>query len=175
MMSYKSKSTLLTLTACLALLLLGAPTALAQANRQQGQQGQQGIPAEKKRSLSRIGPEDVFPGAREQEGNRPARESAAPRRRESAATPRPSPSPTPTPASVPDQSPIGPTGSSALPSPTPAVEVKTNEPATSAASTAAIPPPSWLLPLLIAVALIVLTALIYVLYKLSEKLRQGSN
>ena len=171
MMSYKSKSTLLTLTACLALLLLGAPTALAQANRQQGQQG---IPAEKKRSLSRIGPEDVFPGAREQEGNRPAGESASPRRRESTATPRPSPSPTPTPASVPDQSPIGPTESSALPSPTPAAEVKTNEPATSAASTAAIPPPSWLLPLLIAVGLIVLTALIYVLYKLSEKLRQGS-
>src|SRR5689334_10101503 len=48
-----------------------APPRNPQTQPQSQQQGQQGLPPEKKKSLSKYGPEDVFPGAREQEDNAP--------------------------------------------------------------------------------------------------------
>lgn len=129
------------------------------------------LPPEKRRSLSKYGPEDVFPGAREQdEENRSASRSSRAARKSPTPNAAPQPSPalaaataTPVPtlnivaATALQQSAIG-----AVPAPV----------AGAATTTAA---PTRLVTIaLIAAALLVLAALLYVLSKLKHLLRVGS-
>lgn len=142
---------------------------------------QQNLPPEKKKSLSKFGPEDVFPGAQDQETKDRQRSRSG---RRSSASIKPSPTlqatPQPTPAATPE---IKPT-----PSPTPSPTIQ--EPAPRPTSTAVVAgvaltqpsgpgpqssPPGWLLPSLALFSLMVLSAFIYVLIRLFEKLRKGSS
>jgi hypothetical protein len=140
-----------------------------QQGQQQGQQGQpqRGLSPEKKKSLSKYGPEDVFPGAREQdEKNKTS--NRQPTRRSTTAAPSPTiSSPSPAPAAAKAVPTIAP--------PTPA--------ATQLASAMAMQQPpapasasstSRLVPVALSVAsLLVFCALIYVLGMLRKKLREG--
>lgn len=137
---------------------------------QQQQQGQppKGLPAEKKKSLAKFGPEDAFPGAREQEEkNKSSKRQSAPR---SIPAPQPTltafPSPTPNPAlalggavSNPNQTATQPAPAAALP--------QNPLPAGTASS-------SPLVPVALSVAaLLLFSALLYVLGMLRKKLREG--
>lgn len=143
-------------------------------------QNQQNLPPEKKKSLSKFGPEDVFPGMADQEEKR--RQSTRGGRRGSpaakpSATPGSSPSPTPSLTPEPTQ-PTTPT-----PAPTTAALPTTAAPISGAAQPNSSVPsvksnlqstiPQWLLPSLAILSLIVLCILIYVVIKLYEQLRPG--
>jgi hypothetical protein len=168
---------------------------------------QQGLPPEKKKSLSKYGPEDVFPGANEQEENRARNQQP---KAYSTPTPRPqSAYKRSTATATSSVSPSGPAGRmpSATPMPTPAKALSppataSPSPATVAARPiAATPSPTivvatmvnqlrqpdvsrqsalfpfdakWNAPILSGMALVVFTALVYVLAKLREKIREGS-
>lgn len=140
-----------------------------QESQTRGQDRKQpGLTPEKKRSLSNYGPEDVFPGEsgdRQQERSSgrpaPARRSSRPA---SATSPAPQATPTPLPvlSSTPDVKPTILTATNAAPTGV-TRQMTDNVQA----------PPGWLLPTLAAVTLLVLTAFLYTVYKLYEKLRVG--
>lgn len=128
-------------------------------------QRQSGLTPEKKRSLSNYGPEDVFPGEtsdRQQQDRTPRRQPQSRRpSRSAAATPAPTATPLPVLSSTPEPDPT-------LQLPATAGQTRTGSlPAAQA-------PPEWLLPVLGALTLLVLTALLYTVYKLYEKLRRSS-
>lgn len=150
----------------LAIILTAVAAAAAPAqSRTQGQS----IPSEKKKSLSNIGPEDVFPG--EQPAQRPQRRQQTARGSRRATEPeRAAPEPTPTPAAAPVA--VGVPAQSPTPG-RPKVEAESQSLARAQAQPPAPQAPGWLLPFLITLSLIVLSAFLYVLYKLLEKLRQG--
>src|SRR5262245_3050695 len=144
-------------------------------NRDQ-QETQQGLPTEKKRALSKYGPEDVFS---DQEMN-DARQPRSRRKSQSAPVSSPSPTPTPkrsvTPAATPTPQPA-----EAIPSPTITVAALDNQaqqpplaqppPPAQPPPLAQLPPPirvlsKWTVPILSSLALVVFVALIYVLNKL---------
>jgi hypothetical protein len=153
----------------------------APANRNQEQtpqENREALPPEKKKSLSQFGPEDVFPQTEEQ--NQSRRQGS----RRGAQT-APSPSPSPTPSATPNRS-ASPEATTA-----PAVAIPASaapgppDGATTGGgslqqltgtrnSTSADSPSNWALPVLSVLALIVSGALIYVLLKLRDKIREGS-
>lgn len=190
------KTKLLPLILLLALLTL-SPAAFAsvwqttfvqtpqrnQQGQQQGQQNQpgQGLSPDKKKSLSKYGPEDVFPGAHEQEDNnkQPNRQNT---RRPSGAQSTPIPTPTmiPSPTQPPVQTPSPEQREALITStPLPAPSAITTPAATTVANRlnqtpAGTATDSFLVPIfLIAASLLVLGALIYVLGMLKKKLREG--
>jgi len=154
-------------------------------------QNQQGLPPEKKRSLSKVGPEDVFPGANEQEENRP-RQSRPQLRSQTAPASRPAsiPKQSVTLVATPSVTPAQPAVATPSPTMTPAqLAVATPSPAIFVAaldnqghqsplvqqSIFARVGSKLTVPVLSALALVVSAALIYVLTKLREKLREGSS
>jgi hypothetical protein len=151
--------------------------AFAQGNQPRNQgQNQRGLSPEKKKSLSKYGPEDAFPGADEPEDNRrqgarttqPARTSSAPKY-----SPNPKQSATPVAAPSLILAPAIP----ASPSPKAAATSLNNpiQQSTQAQRSSTVQPASdWTAPVLSGLALIVSVALIYVLIKLREKIREGS-
>lgn len=155
-------------------------------NRNQTQnqtQNQRGLSPEKKRSLSRYGPEDVFPSANEQEESR--RQNSRTRQRSQTApasrpapTPRQSSTPAATPAALPvaTLSPEPTQPATAKPSPTMIAAFGNQVQQLPAApqSSSTQPAPPWTVPVLAGLALIVSIALIYVLTKLIEKIREDS-
>src|SRR5262249_53671606 len=134
-------------------------------------QPQQGLPPEKKKSLSKYGPEDVF-GTSEQEESR-TRDSAQPRR--SKTKPTPAPKPSASPVATPS---VAPTQPAAAPSPT--IDLSS-----ASSQTRRLPPTQqslssqdgskWTVPVLLGLAWVVSAALIFVLIKLIGKLREGGN
>ncbi len=156
---------------------LATEIAFVQGNQPRNQgQNQRGLSPEKKKSLSKYGPEDAFPGADEPEDNRrqgarttqPARTSSAPKYSPS---PKQSATPVATPSLI-----LAP----AIPaSPNPkAAAASLNNPvqqSTPAPRSATVQPASdWAAPVLSGLALIVSVALIYVLIKLRERIREGN-
>jgi len=147
-------------------------------NRNQPQsqnQNQRGLPPEQKKSLSRYGPEDVFPSANEQEESR-RRNTGSRQRSQRASASRPSPAPrqSPTPATA--TSPAAAQPAAAKPSPTMVAalgnQLQQAPPAQQSASANAAS--QWAVPVLSGLALIVTIALIYVLTKLVGKIREDS-
>ncbi len=144
-------------------------------NRNQGQ-NQQGLPPEKKKSLSNYGPEDAFPGETDQEQRKGKRGRSAARPSPTAA-PSATPRPEASPSIAPSMTPVKAVADATRPTPSGTAAVVgltqqgTPQPLTSnkEASTDLV------LPGLAIVSLFVLTALIYVIFKLMEKLREGSN
>lgn len=128
----------------------------------QGQSGQPGLSPEKKKSLSKYGPEDAFPGAREQENNQRRSNRAAPR--QATATPQPSPTPTITPSTVTVISPASPPPS---PMATVTASIEVNKSQTGKSGSSVLVPAS-----LSAATLLVFGALIYVVGMLRKKLKQ---
>lgn len=146
----------------------------ATPSRAQGQnQNQPGLPAEKKKSLSKYGPEDMFPGAREQEAER---RQAGRANQRLAPTPTPSPtltrseSPTQTPAETPR---VGAGAATATPFPTTSQSLPT--PVTRPVAASATEPPRLAMGLLLVAAVLVLAALFYVVSKLRRILRAGGS
>jgi hypothetical protein len=156
--------------------------AFAQGNQSRNQgQNQQGLSPEKKRSLSKLGPEDAFPGADEQEDRRSQSARTAPRPQTSP-TSRPSANPrsSATPIATPSLAVATMTSASPNPSPSPtAVVAALSNPVQQLAppqrSSVGRPASEWTTPVLSVLALIVSVALIYVLFKLREKIREGSS
>lgn len=135
-------------------------------------QNNSGLSPDKKKSLSKYGPEDIF-------SNTPNRKEKRKKAAQVVQRSAPTVTPTPTPSPKPSRS--------VMPSPT---VTKTVAPSAKASKTPAValvedspqPPlpdqPSNLavvLSSLAALSLLVLTAFIYVLFKLVEKLREGSS
>jgi len=154
-----------------------APPRNPQAQPQSQQQGQQGLPPEKKKSLSKYGPEDVFPGAREQEDNSPQPTRKSSRPPSGTTAPRPATKPGPTPPANVTATPIplavSPTPlSSQIAAATPAAVPATGNRLTQSPARNSAPSP--LVPIALAAAsLLVLGALIYVLGILRKRLREG--
>lgn len=139
---------------------------------QQGQQGQKGLSPDKKKSLSKYGPEDVFPGAREQDNNK--RQSRGQSQRQS--TPTAQPSPTMPPAQIPTVTPtLLPTVAVLTPTPAPTTAPMTVAMARQQPpSQNGKPSSSILVPVaLSAASLLVLGALIYVVRMLKQRLRES--
>ncbi len=144
--------------------------------RNQGQ-SQPGLPPEKKKSLSKYGPEDAFPGATEQENNR-RQSGRTPQRSQTPSSTTPSPSPTPSVAPVATPSPAVVPLFQVNPAPTVTAAARGNPiqplPPPQQASSSQ-PASEWAIPVLSALALIVSVALIYVVIKLMEKIREGGS
>jgi hypothetical protein len=133
--------------------------------------GRQALPPDQKKTLPTIEP--VLPGDREQ-GEQPdapdSNKRAANRPRPSSSpSSRPSPSPTAAPSTTPTPAP-SPTAASATPTQTPATAAVANR-------LQSPPPPStsWQLPALGVLTLLVFGALVFVLFKLRNLLREGSS
>lgn len=148
-------------------MVRGSDARHLQQSQSRGQR-QSGLTPEKKRSLSNYGPEDVFPGeaADRQQQDRSATRQAQNRRpaRGSASSPAQTPSPTATPIPV------------STPEAAPSLSLPVNSDQSGAGSLSSNPsqsPPDWLLPVLAALSLLVLTAFLYTLHKLYEKMREG--
>lgn len=126
-------------------------------------QNQQRLPPEKRRSLSNYGPEDVFPGVREQDDER--RSSGR-----SARTARAKASPTPAPTLQPS-----PMLAAAVVTPTPPAPTlpAIANTAVQQSATGAATPTGLVTAALVIATLLVLAALLYVLSKLKQMLRAG--
>ena len=135
---------------------------------------QQGLTPEKKRSLSRYGPEDVFS---EQEMN-DARQSRSRRRPPSAPASTPSPAPKQSATPIATLS-VTPTPQPKATTPSPTIDVaaldNSGPPVSIAQQTPSIRVVSkWTVPVLSGLALVVFLALIYVLGKLMSLLKLSS-
>lgn len=151
-------------------------TPTRQRQGQQGQPGQSGLSPEKKRSLSKYGPEDAFPGAREQENS--SKQTTRATTKNKAANLQPSP--TITPAAKPVSTPSTIVAVTPTPVPLPAATA-----ASLASSSANSLQPiktqpektgvSYLVPATLSLAtLLVFGALIYVVGMLRKKLKSES-
>ncbi len=148
-----------------------------QAPQSRGQtQPQQGLPPDKKKSLSKYGPEDVFPEQEESRG-RDSRRGGQP-----TPTPRSSPSPSPSlkPSVTPSATPSATSSQSKTPIPSPTVLTASFDNQSpqqpldqQSSSDKSVSNSKWVLAVLIALALVVSVALIYVIGKLKETLREG--
>jgi len=135
---------------------------------QQTPRKQEGLSPEKKKSLSKFGPEDAFPGAREEDEKQTETKRSTTR--------KPSASPTPTPAIVSSTPQIS-TSMPVVISTPPTPQTKTN-PAMAAATKPDEPQSpsgrSWGIPVTLSTAaLLVFGALIYVVGMLRKKLYEG--
>jgi len=176
--------------ALIVVALAGAPgspasatrTAFAQSQQPRNQaQPQEGLPPDKKKTLSGFGPEDVFGVPEEDSRNRqqgkqarkplptPAIQSPPPQRppATSAAAPSAQPSASPDQSSTPEPSPTV----AAAP-----LENGLQSPSLGQGDSSDKIFPKWVAPIgLIAMALVVSAALIFTLTKLVEKIREGSS
>lgn len=154
-------------TALGQITFIKAPQGSATPANRQPQQG--GLTPEKKKSLSKYGPEDAFPGASEQENRQRQTNRTNPRRSDLPASPPSTPAPTAT--TTPTPAPIAATSSPGTSVPTPATI--TNNPAASATSSAQNSTGYNLVPVTLATAaLLVFGALIYVVGSLRKKLKE---
>ncbi|MGE0126955.1 MAG: hypothetical protein AB7U82_02530 [Blastocatellales bacterium] len=182
---YLSLALIVSSLAVVALAGFGQKAVMAQItfvqtpqNRNQTQ-NQRGLPPEKKKSLSRYGPEDVFPGVNQQEESR-GRNSGQRQRSRRASTSRPASAPrqSPTPAATPVLTPSSASSQPATAKPSPTLmavlgnQFQQAAPARQSSSTQSASP--WTVPVLSGLALIVSIALIYVLTRLIEKIREDS-
>lgn len=151
------------------------------ANTRQGQQSQQrGLSPDKKKSLSKIGPEDAFPGATEQEDRQRKTNRTNQRRSGASSNQSAAPAPTPTLASAPTATSLptpSPTQIAATPQPSPTSPALTTG-STDLASNLTTQTPagkssgSPLVPVSLAIAaLLVFGALVYVVGSLRKKLK----
>jgi hypothetical protein len=155
-------------------------TAFAQSQQPRNQaQSQEGLPPDKKKTLSGFGPEDVF-GVPEED---PRRQTAKPIRKptppafQSPSPQRPPATSAAAPSAQPSASPVQ--SSSPEPSPTvaaAALETGLQSPSLGQGDSSDKIFPKWVAPIgLIAMALIVSALLIFTLTKLVEKIREGSS
>jgi uncharacterized integral membrane protein len=158
------------------------PIAFAQSSQPRNQaQSQEGLPPEKKKALATYGPEDVF-GQSERENNnnrtpgrqrKPQPTPAPP----SSPLPRPPATSTPAPSATSSPEPLQPSGET-TPSPTIAaasLDSGSQQPPLGQGASVNIIS-EWKAPIgLVALALIVLSALIFTLTKLVEKIRESSS
>lgn len=144
------------------------------ANNRQAQQG--GLSSDKKKSLSKYGPEDAFPGATEQEDKQ--RQSNRTNQRRSGASSSQLSTPASTPAQTPTATPIT-TQIAATPQPTPSSPAPTAG-SNDRTSNLTVKPPDQpaglsLVPVSLATAaLLVFGALVYILGTLRKKLKGKS-
>ncbi|MGH9834837.1 MAG: hypothetical protein ACREBD_11670 [Blastocatellia bacterium] len=152
-------------------------SAFVQGNQPRNQgQNQRGLSPEKKKSLSKYGPEDAFPETDEPEANRRQGARTTPPARTSSA-PKYSPGPKQSATPVAKPSLILAPAIPASPSPTTAAALRNPVQQSTPAprSSTAQPASDWTAPVLLGLALIVSVALIYVLIKLRERIREGSS
>lgn len=141
-----------------------APASPANRQTQQG-----GLSPEKKKSLSKYGPEDAFPGASEQENQQRQTTRTSPRRTTATASPTSTPAPTAT--ATPTPATVAVTSSPSASIPTSATT--NNAAPASTTSTAPNSTGSNLVPITLATAaLLVFGALVYVVGSLRKKLRE---
>ena len=157
-------------------------TAFAQPQQPRNQaQPQEGLPPDKKKTLSGFGPEDVFGVPEEDPRNRqPGRQPRKPQPTPAVQSPPPQRQPATSAAAPSAQPPTSPVQSSSpVPSPTVAAAPLENglqSPSLSQGDSSDNLFPKWVAPIgLIAMALIVSAALIFTLTKLVEKIREGSS
>lgn len=149
----------------------------APQNRNQTQD-QRGLPPEKKKSLSRYGPEDAFPGAGGQDesrGRNSRTRQKSQRASSSKAAPTPKQSSNPK-ALVAEPSPPPTQAMAARPGPTTltALGNQVQQLPSARQSSSSEPAPQWTVPVLAGLALVVSIALIYVLAKLIGKIREDN-
>jgi hypothetical protein len=175
----------LILALVIAAFVSATPTALVKAQQPRSQsQSQEGLSQEKKKALSRYGPEDLFGPAQDDSRSRGAGQGGRQQRR---GTPTPTPSapavrqstttaaaqPTATqPPTTSTQQPAVATPSATIPAPTLAAGIQQSP--LSEDSPGKIDS-KWAAPVLIVMALIVSAALIFTLTKLFEKIKEGSS
>jgi hypothetical protein len=176
--------------ALIVVTLAGAPgspasatgTAFAQSQQPRNQgQSQEGLPPDKKKTLSGFGPEDVFGPPEEDSRNR----QSARQTRKPLPTPVPQPAPPQrqpaTSAAAPSAQPSASPVQSSSPEPSPTVAAASLEnglqsPSLGQGDSSDKIFPKWVAPIgLVAMALIVLALLIFTLTKLVEKIREGSS
>jgi len=157
-------------------------TAFAQSQQPRNQaQSQEGLPPDKKKTLSGFGPEDVFGVPEEDPRSRqPGRQKSKPQPTPAVQSPPPQRQPATSAAAPSAQPPTSPVQSSSpVPSPTVAAAPLENgiqSPSLSQGDSSDNIFPKWVAPIgLIAMALIVSAALIFTLTKLVEKIREGSS
>jgi hypothetical protein len=175
----------LTLAFITAVFASATPIVLVNAQQPRNQsQSQGGLSQEKKRELSRMGPEDLF-GTTGDDSRRGAAQGSQNGRRRGTPTPTPSaasqrqeatsaatqPTATQPPASS-SQQPSVATPSATIPAPTLAAGI---QPPLSQEDSPGKIDSKWAAPILIVMALIVSAALIFTLTKLFEKIREGSS
>jgi hypothetical protein len=176
----------LTLALIITIVAGAAPIALVKAQQPRNQsQSQEGLSPGQKKSLSRYGPEDLFPSG-EDSRSRGAVQGGQGGRRRGTPTPTPSsppsrqaatsaaaqPTVTQTPATSAQQPSVA-TPSATIPAPTLAAGIQ-QSPLNQEDSPGKIAS-KWAAPILILMALIVSGALIFTLTKLFEKIREGSS
>ena len=184
----KNDCSILALSAIFSVALL-AQTAVAQITfvetsprqqRPQAQQGQRqsGLSPEKKKSLARYGPEDAFPGAREEETNQRRSNRSGARQTTSKSQPTPSPTSVPSPTLTPS--------TTAATTPTPAIQNPTSRASDAAGlgfnqsdqlnkSQSNKPGASSIVPIALSLAtLLVFGALLYVVNILRKRLKSES-
>jgi hypothetical protein len=157
-------------------------TAFAQSQQPRNQaQSQEGLPPDKKKTLSGFGPEDVFGVPDEDPRNRQAgRQTRKPQPTPALQSPPPQRQPAPSPVAPSAQPSASPVQSSS-PEPSPTVAAAPIENGLQSSSLGQGDSsdkmfPKWVAPIgLIAMALIVSVLLIFTLTKLVEKIREGSS
>jgi hypothetical protein len=170
----------LTLALITAVFASATPIALVKAQQARNQDG---LSQEKKRALSKLGPEDLWGVSGDESRNRGGSTTRQSRKG----------SPTPTPSAPASRQAT--TSAATQPSATPPSTTSNQQPS-AAAPTATIPAPTlvagiqsplnqedspgridskWVAPVLIGMALLVSAALIFTLTKLFEKIREGSS
>jgi cytoskeletal protein RodZ len=158
------------------------PIAFAQSSQPRNQaQPQEGLPPDKKKALATYGPEDVFGQSSERENNN---NRTSGRQRRPQPTPAPPSSPPPRPPST---STLAPAATSSPAPIQPSEETPSPTIAAASLDSGGQQPPlgqgasvniisEWKAPIgLLALALIVLSALIFTLTKLVEKIRESSS
>src|SRR5262245_8704755 len=170
----------LTLTLITAIFASAMPITFVQAQSR----GQEGLSQEKKRALSKLGPEDVWGSTGDESRSRSA---ANPRQQQRKGSPTPTPAPASRqsttsvtaqpaatqPPATSSQQPAVATPSATIPAPTLAAGIQ-QSPLSQEDSPGKIDS-KWAAPTLIVMALIVSAALIFILTKLFEKIREGSS
>jgi len=140
-----------------------APASPANRQTQQG-----GLSPEKKKSLSKYGPEDAFPGASEQENQQRQTTRTSPRRTTATASPTSTPASAATATPTPIPIVLTPSPSASIPT-----SATTNNAAASTTSSAPNSTGSNLVPITLATAaLLVFGALVYVVGSLRKKLKE---
>jgi len=151
-------------------------TSVQLSENQTQEQTQQGLPPDKKRSLSRYGPEDIFPEQGGVDQSRPRRASRpAPASKLSKLSPAPQqlPSTNVTPTAISPPQPAA-----AVPSPTiifAALDNQGRQTAIASQAPSVRVVPKWTAPILSALALLVSAALIFVLNKLMRHIKMAKN
>lgn len=163
---------------CSSITLARAPQITLEQGTPPRTQNQQGLPPDKKKSLSRLGPDEVFPtrdpNDTPEKANRPP---AAPKPRTAAkpspiaaSTPRPAPSAEPTATPLRIESVVGATIAPTI-APTVAPAVMTGQ-VSALPSAPPAEPAGWQFPVVLGATCAVFVAFVGVLFRLRRKLRE---